>query len=720
MNLYVKQLIEWSNDQGQPNIERLLWVDPSNSDAYLFNVQNPKAMPVWRRIVDLESAIQQGEARILVEDPFLNGMRPETDIPDRHRIHRDQAWSVIQPLIEAADGAVFVPEKRGPLVEKVCASAGVSKPTIYSYLRRYWRGGQTKNALLPAFDRRGGKGKAKSAGECKRGRPPRRASATEDTGVNVNDAIRAKFQRGIRLYYENREGRSLPEAFQLTLEHLFKVGYEKRGETFVPILPPVSELPTFGQFRYWYEKERDLESSLKRRLGTTRYALAHRPVIGDSTQMAMGPGSVYQIDATVDDVYLVSGSDRNRIIGRPVVYLVQDVFSRLITGVAVTLEGPSWLGAMLALENTASDKKPFCEEFGVDDIEWWPSRHLPEAILADRGELEGYNADSLVNALGIRIANTPPYRADGKGIIEQSFRLSHLALVHRLPGAVTKPHERGEHDYRQDAVLTLHEYAHLMVLWVKNHNLHQCVDDYPMTADMVADGVDPYPLDLWNWGIVNRSGHLRTVPRDILRLNLLPGGQASVTPRGIQFRGVLYSTERAMREHWYVRARNTGTFHIPVAYDPRLMDMIYLRLEAGRQIEPCNLTERHRRFRGFTWWEYEEWKQVRAEKAVTSESRDRQGDAEFHAETKNVVERAKAEAQKASTDQSKRARVRDIRANRQAEKEESRSAEAWRLGKTEVSAAPPRELGGEEYVPPPDRLARLRERRNLRDKGENQ
>lgn len=175
-----------------------------------------------------------------------------------------------------------------------------------------------------------------------------------------------------------------------------------------------------------------------------------------------------------------------------------------------------------------------------------------------------------------------------------------------------------------------------------------------------------------------------------------------------------------MREHWYVRARNTGTFHIPVAYDPRLMDMIYLRLEAGRQIEPCNLTERHRRFRGFTWWEYEEWKQVRAEKAVTSESRDRQGDAEFHAETKNVVERAKAEAQKASTDQSKRARVRDIRANRQAEKEESRSAEAWRLGKTEVSAAPPRELGGEEYVPPPDRLARLRERRNLRDKGENQ
>jgi len=719
MKLYVNQLIEWLSDDGHPRIERLLWIDPNYTDAYLFDVQNPKAMPVWRRILDLESEILRGDARILVEDSFLSGIRPEVDIPEVQRVHRDQAWSVIQPLVERSDDALFFAEKRGPLVEEVCASTGVSKPTIYSYLRRYWRGGQTKNALLPAFDRCGGKGKAKNAGERKRGYPPRRASAMEETGINVDDAIRAKFKRGIHLYYENREERSLVEAYQLTLEHLFNVGYEKRGETLVAVLPPVSELPTFRQFRYWYEKERDLESSLKRRLGTTRYALRHRPVVGDSTQMAMGPGSLYQIDATQDDIYLVSASDRNRIIGRPVVYLVQDVFSRLITGIAVTLEGPSWLGAMLALENTASDKRPFCEKFGIDDVEWWPASHLPEAILADRGELEGYNADNLVNALGIRVSNTPPYRGDGKGIIEQSFRLSHLALVHRLPGSVRRARERGEPDYRQDAVLTLREYTHLMVLWVKNHNLHY-LDDYPLTEDMVAGGVDPYPIDLWNWGIVNRSGHLRTVPQDILRLNLLPGGQASVTPRGIQFRGVLYTTERAMREQWYVRARTNGTFHVPIAYDPRLMDMIYLRLEAGRQIEPCSLAERNRRFQGYTWWEFEEWKQLRAEKAVARESRDRQGDAEFHAEIKNVVERAQAEAQKTFTNQSKQARVRDIRANRQAEKESSRSAEAWRLGEAASPTAPSRELSAEEYVPPPDRIAKLREKRKLREKGEQE
>ncbi|WP_164907503.1 hypothetical protein [Clostridium septicum] len=45
-----------------------------------------------------------------------------------------------------------------------------------------------------------------------------------------------------------------------------------------------------------------------------------------------GPGSLYQIDATVADVYLVSEFNRNWIIGRPVLYMVLDSFSRMIVG----------------------------------------------------------------------------------------------------------------------------------------------------------------------------------------------------------------------------------------------------------------------------------------------------------------------------------------------------------------------------------------------------
>ena len=85
-------------------------------------------------------------------------------------------------------------------------------------------------------------------------------------------------------------------------------------------------------------------------------AYVERAVLGDSTHMAFGPGSVYQIDATIGDLYLVSKLDRSRIIGRPTIYFVIDVFSRLVTGFNVSLENPSWVGAMLALDNANNEQ----------------------------------------------------------------------------------------------------------------------------------------------------------------------------------------------------------------------------------------------------------------------------------------------------------------------------------------------------------------------------
>lgn len=224
----------------------------------------------------------------------------------------------------------------------------------------------------------------------------------------------------------------MQDAYQKTLEKFFHKGYDLLPDgTLVPFLPPSQELPTFGQFRYWYEKEQNLTQALSTREGKRRYNLRHREVLGDSTQMAFCPGSIYQIDATIGDIYLVSSLDRSRIIGRPVIYVVIDVFSRLIVGISVTLEDPSWVGVMQALENTASDKVSFCREYGIEISDKdWPSHHLPEMILADRGELEGYKADNLVNSLNVRVSNTPPYRADWKGIIERNFRLSNDKAIH--------------------------------------------------------------------------------------------------------------------------------------------------------------------------------------------------------------------------------------------------------------------------------------------------
>lgn len=719
--IFVNMLIEWQGPDDGMRIERVLWANPSGEHIVTIDIQNERALPSWQKYEAIELALASHQAGVLEIDPYAKLHRPEDTIPPSHRKHRDKAWAVIEPLVEDRSGKIFVRAERGLLVEAAVKRAKLTKTTIYKYLRRYWQGGQTKNALLPYFDQCGDKGRERKSGDRKRGRPSDLARTTyQPTGVNVTADIQEYFRRGIKLFYENRKGRRLSEAFQLTLERFFNQGYELRDGVFVPILPLAEERPTLRQFRYWYEKGRDPVQALTSRTSSRQFATEHRAILGDSTQMAFGPGSLNQIDATLGDIYLVSSLDPSRIIGRPVIYIVIDVFSRLIVGLSVNLEGPSWLGAMLALENTTADKVAFCAEYGITITEdEWPSHHLPERILGDRGEIEGYNADTLVNALNIRVANTAPYRSDWKGIVEQNFRLSNNKLIHWLPGAVYPKREKGGPDYRLDACLTLHQFRQLMIRCVLHHNNYHRMDWYRMDEFMITDHVEPYPIELWRWGMQNRVGHLRTMASDIVRLNLLPQEEASVTRYGILFRGLRYTCDLALREHWFVKARERGRWRVKIAYDPRKLDVIYLPLDEGQRLEPCYLNDSERTFQGRDWQETLDYFAVQKQASTLARSKEQQALAEFHAHVNQIVSSAQEQTKEASNGQSKRARLQGINENRKQERALERTTEAWDLAEPEDASsptAPVEQTEGAErrYIPPLRHLDKLRKARQER------
>jgi hypothetical protein len=686
MKLSVNMLLEWHSETESRRIERVLWIDPSGTDVAAIELLSPQALPIWQKCKDLEAALASNQAQRLDVDPYTALLRPEDTIPEKHRQRRDQAWEVIAPLVEDESGGIFFSSSRGALLNTRKEQTGCTKTTIYKHLRRYWQGGQTRNALLPLFNNCGAAGKERQNRGQKRGRPSALSQMEQiPTGVNVDADVREKFSQGIRLFYEQAQGRTLQDAFQKTLEKFFHKGYTMSADgSLVPFLPPASELPTLRQFRYWYEKERDVTRAISLREGKRRYNLLHRQVLGDSTQMAFGPGSIYQFDATIGDIYLVSSLDRTRIIGRPVIYVAIDVFSRMIVGMSVGLEGPSWLGAMQALENAALDKVAFCQEYGIEIAEEdWPCHHLPEVILADRGELEGYNANNLVKALNISVSNTPPYRADWKAIVERNFRLSNDKAIHWLPGAVYQPRERGEADYRLDAVLDLHQFRQLMLLVFLDHNREHRMDWYRMDEFMIQEHVEPYPIDLWNWGIRNRAGHLRVTSREILRLNLLPTEEASVTHRGIRFQGLLYSCDLALREQWFVRAKERGSWKIDIAYDPRRLTNIYLRLEAGQRLERCQLMDVERTFRERDLHETLDYFECRKQQREMAKSRKQQSTAQLNAQIERIITEAREqtfEALENTTGQSKRSRTLGIRQHRQEERQLERQMQAWQLG----------------------------------------
>jgi putative transposase len=305
------------------------------------------------------------------------------------------------------------------------------------------------------------------------------------------------------------------------------------------------------------------------------------------------------------------------------------------------------------------------------------------------------------------VSNTAPYRADMKGIVEQYFRLNNDRVLATLPGAVHEQ-QRGQPDYRLDARLNIHQLTTLLIRGALYHNQHHRLTDYPLNKQMLADGVEPYPLDLWNWGIQNRSGHLRSLPPDFIRLNLLPQGKASVTRKGIRFRGLQYTCPLAASEGWYVKAGHSGRWNVRVSYDPRLVDWLYLWHDDGRRVEVCSLVENTHMalFRGLDWDTVTTHFAKQRVQKQASLNRQQQGRAALNAHKDHIVDEAQA-AYAETEGGSSAAKVRGIRGNRQAERTNHRRDEAWCLASHQASA-PSNTQEDDGYIPAEQYLDLLR------------
>lgn len=679
-------VIEWIHEDPEKNVlERVLWIDAKKEQIVVIDLIEDNALPIVKSYFSIADALAKGLAIKRTIDPY-RPMTPNSELFQKHSHEIEKKWAIIKD-IALDEPSIYDESLRGKMIEQAVDEFKVHKMTVYKYLRRYWKAGKDKNALMPHYDKRGAPGKERGIREgSKRGRKSRVAlDNPEKMGVNVDDEIKQIFRVGVQLYYNKKDKKPLRRCYDLIIENHFNVGYQEVGDVKIPILPPAEEMPTFGQFRFWYSKEMDLKKTLMAREGARGFNLRHRAVLGSSTQMAFGPGSIYQIDATIADVYLVNSFDRTQIIGRPVIYVVIDVFSRYITGLYVGVEGPSWLGAKMALANTFTDKVAYCAEFGVDIEEQdWYCPFLPESLLADRGELIGFNSDNIVEFLNIKVSNTPPYRADWKGIVEQNFRLLNSKAIHWLPGAIKERYrERGEKDHRLDSTLDLNQFTKIMIQTVLHHNNYHRMHWYSRDEYMIQDHLEPIPSELWNWGLQNRIGHLREKPADLIMLSLMPHKEAAVTQFGIKFEGMLYSCDLAVKEQWFERARAFGTWKVPIAYDIRnKADTINLILDNGKDYEVCHLLEKDSRYKGRRLEDVLDLHEFEKLKTGQYESTKKQSGAELNAHINAIVAEGEQQTEHAllQNPKSDAQRTSEIRKNRKEVREQVREEQEWNLG----------------------------------------
>lgn len=654
--------------------ERIRIIEIIDDFIYMTNIDNTTSMP-QKELTDIIMQEIEAEKLILIKDPFARIIE-EKYLSELQINKRDSDWDIILKYWVNNKEELLEKKSRNMMFEKISKETGLSVPKVKKLFSRYWQRGMNKNALLPDYINSGAKGKERKLTQNKVGRPKKADYQGEiSEGINITKEVKKHLQIAINRYYRNNKKLSLKEAYMLMLRDFYSDRYVENDKVKHKVWDK-GRIPTYNQFYYWFKRNEDIKKDISFRDSEKAFDLTRRELLSNSKQETDGPGTRFQVDATIADIYLVSSLNRNRVIGRPVLYAIIDVYSRMITGIYVGLEGPSWLGAMMALDNMICDKVEFCKKYGIDIKETqWPCKHLPEIIIADRGEFEGYSVENLINNLDIKIENTSPYRGDLKGIVERNFRITNEKIKHTTPGAIQKEfRKRGDRDYRLDATLTLEEFTRLYINIVLHHN-SKIIDKYPMEKEMLEDEIIPTPLQLWKWGIENRKGRLKTVNREILRLNILPKGKASISRAGIRFKGLYYSSDKAIREQWFIRNKVKS---IEIVYDPRNMNNIYIPFDDGSSYDECYLISTSVQYKNCLLEEILFNQELESELKEKEMREQNQNNIDLESEIKKIVETAKKEKEKdIDYNKSSAQKLKGIRRNRSVEKELLRENEKF-------------------------------------------
>ena len=351
----------------------------------------------------------------------------------------------------------------------------------------------------------------------------------------------------------------------------------------------VAEYPTFDQFRYFYRKTKKMQQFYISRDGIKDYQRNNRPLLGDGVQQFAPAVGVGMLDSTICDIYLVD--DAGKLVGRPVLTSCVDAFSGLCCGYSLGWEGGTYSLRGLML-NVIANKQEWCESYGVfiDDGEW-DSNKLPGVFVTDMGSEYKGDTFSQIVELGVKVVNLPPFRPEMKGIVEKFFDVVQSSYKKHLKGkGVIEPdyQERGAHDYRKDACLTLREFEQIILHCIVYYNSRRVVD-FPFTEEMLADGVKPYASSIFSWGKEQMGSNLISVTPQKLVQTLLPRTTGTFTRKGLRVNGLRYKHDD------YTESYLSGG-EVTVAYNPEDVTEIWL-LDDGQYV-PFTLIES--RFSGKT------------------------------------------------------------------------------------------------------------------------
>lgn len=513
----------------EDQIYRILIVKEDN--CLVIDCKN-NSMPVWKPVTTF------WDASIMTDEDLytLLGFEPVEDdmvSPERKKVMHER-YTMIAPVLS------FIGDEntRSHVINIIAAENNISKQSIRSFLKKYLVI-QNIQVLLPK--------------------------------EREYDTALTKDQKNIRWslnkFFYTFEKNSLKTAYLKMLKEKY---CDAEGKL-------LEEYPSYYQYRYFYRKTRKLENYYISRNGLTNYQRNDRPCVGDNVRVYASAPGLGMVDATVCDIYLVNES--GQVVGRPILTACVDAYSGICMGYSLGWEGGVYSIRDMTL-NIIEDKEKLCLKHGIHiDEAAWPVNKLPGRIISDQGsEYIGYTFEQIAE-LGVTLENLPPYRPDLKGPIEKFFDVIQNLYKKNLKGkGVIEPdfQERGAHDYRKDACITMQNFEKIILRCIIYYNTANILKDYPFTEDMLEKNIKPYSNALWNYGCSLSGANLISTSKEKLTLCLLPRTLGTYSRNGLSVNKMHYKND-SFKEKYL-----SGGEAI-VAYDPDNSSYVWV-IEKGEYI----------------------------------------------------------------------------------------------------------------------------------------
>ena len=505
------------------NIIRVLEIQP---DKILMIDCIKRTMPIWVESSALD-AFSACTNEILSQTTNFAVTDIENLNADQKRTMYDR-YTLIAPVLP------FIADEgmRSKVISSIATEHNISKQTIRIYLCLYLAY-RNITALVPK-------------------------QRIDDDGNLTQDEKNIRW--ALNKFFYTTKKQSLMTAYTMMLKEKYCDGMSILRDTY----------PSFYQFRYFYRKTKKMQNFYISRNGLKNYQRNNRPLIGDGVRAFAPAIGVGMLDSTVCDIYLIN--DAGNLVGRPILTACIDAYSGLCCGYVL-----SWMGGVYSLRglmlNIIADKVDWCKQFGISiNEEDWSCDKLPATLVTDMGsEYKSENFEQIAE-LGVKIVNLPSYRPELKGMVEKFFDVVQATYKKHLKGkGVIEPdyQERGAHDYRKDACLTMLDFERIILHCIIYYNSKRIIENFPYTEAMILADIKPYASCIWNWGKSQIGVNLIEVGAKELILTLLPRTTGKFSRFGLKVNKMRYHCDGYTEQ--YLKGGE-----VMVAYNPEDVTSVWL------------------------------------------------------------------------------------------------------------------------------------------------